>query len=272
MTLTFGITKVGRGVALCLLGMAVVSPVSAAEDAAKGKTKGVVQMTGEGQAGSRPATKPLVERSQLGIGVGFFTEDSERRDAAFIGGQEPRDVEPEEWENETIFNIQAWYLRPLLFEGLRWGGGVAWFSNYSVQEPEAEDDDDPYVVGHMFQIGLQAEYEISRIVSDLGVMFGLRGGGSLLFPSGNLRDEIEDLEQRGFDLWASPRPGVYLAPLVGVRWPLTQRVALRADLSAQFSKLWLYSAEGEAAGITSEATATLGTTRTQFLIGLDFGL
>jgi hypothetical protein len=66
--------------------------------------------------------------------------------------------------------------------------------------------------------------------------------------------------------------GLYLAPLLGVRFPLSKRVSLRSDLSVQFGKLWLYDAEGEAAGITSERSSTLGTTRIQFLIGLDFGL
>ena len=103
-------------------------------------------------------------------------------------------------------------------------------------------------------------------------MVGLRGGGSMLFPSKDLREQIDGLERRGFDVWGGPSPGVYVAPLAGVRWPLTPRVALRADLSAQFSKLWLYSADGEAAGITSEANSELATTRTQLLIGLDFGL
>jgi hypothetical protein len=271
MTLTFGITKVGRGVALCLLGVAVVSPVSAAEDAAKDKTKGVVQVTGEGQAGSRPVTRPLNERFQLGIGVGFFTESTERRREQWVGGQQTRIPDPEEFESDSIYNIQAWYLQPFWVRGLRVGGGVAWFNEYALEAPDAEEDDEPIVMGQFFQLGLQTEYEVN-VVSKLGVVLGLRGGGALLFPSGDLREDIEGFERSGFDVWGSPQFGLYVAPLAGVRWPLSERVSLRSDLSVQFSKLWLYSAEGESAGITSEDSASLGTTRTQFLIGLDFGL
>lgn len=220
-----------------------------------------------------PAKDKELESSHIGLGAGFFMEDSEQRDELFVGGQEPRNEDPTEWESASIYNIQAWYLRTIFTPGLRWGAGVTWYNSYSLQDPEAEnDDEEPFVVGQLFQVGLQAEYEISRIVSDLGLVVGLRGGGSLLFPSKDLRAEIEGLERRGFDVWGGPSPGVYVAPLVGVRWPLTQRIALRADISAQFSKLWLYSADGEAAGITSEANSELGTTRTQLLIGLDFGL
>lgn len=271
MTLTFGFTKVGRGVVLSVLAMSVVSPALAAEDAPKGKSKGVVQMTGEGKVDSRPVTTPPGERFQLGLGVGFFTENTERRREEWVGGQQTRIPDPEEFESDSIYNIQAWYLQPFWFRGLRVGGSVAWFNNYALEAPDAEDDDEPIVMGQLFQLGLQTEYEIN-VVSKLGVVLGLRGGGALLFPSGDLREEIEERERRGFDVWASPQFGLYLAPLAGVRWPLSERVSLRSDLSVQFSKLWLYSAEGEAAGITSEARASLGTTRTQLLIGLDFGL
>lgn len=244
---------------------------------------------GEGKASGRMTTlKPAapshaepgrpVERSQIGLGVGFFTESSERRDERFVGGQEfgnNNNDDPVELESDSIFNIQAWYLRPLWVKGLRWGADVAWFNKYAVVEAEPENEDEeqvPFVFGHMFQLGLQGEYELERVVSKLNVLFGLRAGGSLLFPSDNLREQIEALDRQGFDVWESPQFGAYIAPLAGVRWPLSERVAVRADLSVQFSKLWLYGAEGEAGGITSETRAALSTTRTQLLLGLDFGL
>jgi hypothetical protein len=214
-----------------------------------------------------------LESSHIGLGAGFFMEDSEQRDEQLRGGQQTRDQEPRDWESASVYNIQAWYLRTIFTPGLRWGAGLTWYNAYSLEDPESDnEDEEPFVVGQLFQVGLQAEYEIQRIVSDLGLVIGLRGGGSLLFSSKDLRGQIEGLERRGFDVWGGPSPGVYVAPLAGVRWPLTQRISLRADLSAQFSKLWLYSAEGEAAGITSEENSQLNTTRTQVLIGLDFGL
>lgn len=225
-----------------------------------------------GVSSPEPGKNEALDKSYIGLGAGFFIEDSEQRDEFFVGGQEPRNQEPREWESASVYNIQAWYLRTIFTPGLRWGAGLTWYNSYSLEEPDSDDDDDAFVVGQLFQVGLQAEYEIERIVSDLGIVVGLRGGGSLLFPSKDLREQIEGLERRGFDVWGGPSPGVYVAPLAGVRWPLTQRIALRADISAQFSKLWLYSADGEAAGITSEANSELGTTRTQLLVGLDFGL
>jgi hypothetical protein len=220
-----------------------------------------------------PSKEPTLDSAQIGLGAGFFMEDSEQRDEQLRGGQETRNTEPQEWESASVYNLQAWYLRAILTPGLRWGGGITWYNSYSLEDPEAEnDDEEPFVVGQLFQVGLQGEYEITRVVSDLGVVLGLRGGGSMLFPSKDLRARLEALDRLGFDTWGGPSPGVYLAPLAGIRWPLTERVSLRADLSVQFSKLWLYSADGEAAGITSEENSELATTRTQLLIGLDFGL
>jgi hypothetical protein len=272
MTSTFDSTKVGCGALIGFLALGSVSPAQARTETAKGDTKPkVVQMTPKESAAPPKSGEPH-ERLQLGLGFGFFTESSERRQENFIGGQETRREDPVEFESDSIYNLQAWLLTPAWFRGFRWGGGVAWFNKYALELPDADDDDDPYRLGHLFQLGLQAEYEIERVASKLNVLFGLRTGASLLFPSGNLRTAIEGLERRGFEVWVSPRPGVYLAPLAGVRWPITDRAAVRADISVQFSELWLYNAEGESVGITSQSNATLTTTRTQFLLGLDFGL
>jgi hypothetical protein len=270
MTLTFGFTKVGRGVTLGLVGVVLSSHALAAADAPAKQRSGVVSMT-TGETATGPAPNVAAERFQLGVGVGFFGEDSERRRESLTGGQQTRDEEPEELESSGIYNLQVWYLQPIWFRGFRLGGGLAWFNEYAVEAPDAEEDDEPFVMGQLFQLGLQSEYELNA-AGRLGVVFGLRGGASFLFPSSNLRDDIEDLGRRGFDVWESPQLGLYLAPLLGVRFPLSKRVSLRSDLSVQFGKLWLYDAEGEAAGITSERSSTLGTTRIQFLIGLDFGL
>jgi hypothetical protein len=276
MNSKFTFTRVGVGV---LFGFAVIGTarqVLAADAEAEGKTSGrMTTLKPAATSHAEPAGQQ--ERSRIGLGVGFFTESSERREEAFVGGQEfgNNNDEPPELESDSIFNIQAWFLQPLLIRGLRWGADVAWFNKYAVVEAEPENEDEeqiPYVFGHMFQLGLQGEYEIERVASKLSIVFGLRAGGSLLFPSDDLRARIDDLDRQGFDVWESPQLGAYIAPLAGVRWPLSERVAVRADLSVQFSKLWLYDAEGEAGGITSETRASLSTTRTQLLLGLDFGL
>lgn len=275
MTSRMTFTRVGVS-ALC--GLAVLGTAqhaSAAEADAKASGK---MTTLKPAAPSRAEPAGPQERSRIGLGIGFFTESSERRDEAYVGGQEfgnNNNDDPVELESDAIFNVQAWWLLPLFVRGLRLGGGAAWFNDYGVVEAEPENEDEeqePYVFGHMFQLGLQTEYEIERVASKLNIVFGLRGGGSMLFPSGNLREEIDALDRRGFDVWESPQFGAYIAPLAGVRWPISERVAVRGDLSVQFSKLWLYDAEGEAGGITSETRASLSTTRTQLLIGLDFGL
>lgn len=276
MTSRSTFTKVGLGIS-CGLAVACIGFDAWADDSGNGAKAGAKTRSLQPAATSPRAQPGAKDRPQLGLGVGFFTESSERRDEAFVGGQEfgNNNDDPLELESDAIFNVQAWYLRPIWVEGLRWGGGLAWFNKYGVVEAEPENEEEeqePYIFGHLFQLGLQGEYEIERVASKLGVLFGLRAGGSLLFPSDNLRAEIDALDRRGFDVWASPQLGAYIAPLAGVRWPLSERVAVRADLSVQFSKLWLYDAEGQAGDITSEDRASLSTTRTQLLLGLDFGL
>lgn len=275
MTSRLTFPKVGLGL---LLGVLAFGVEGAALAQAEGKASGGMTTLSPKPAASHPAGPAPAESPQVGLGVGFFTESTERRDEAYVGGQQfgnNNNDDPVELASDSIFNIQAWYLHPILVKGLRWGGDVAWFNKYAVVEAEPENEDDeqvPYVFGHMFQLGLQGEYELARVVSELGVVFGLRAGGILLFPSDDLRAEIEDLDRRGFDVWSSPQFGAYIAPLAGVRWPLSKRVAVRGDLSVQFSKIWLYDADGEAGGITSEQHASLSTTRTQLLLGLDFAL
>lgn len=277
MTSRTTFTWVGVSVLCGFVVIGAVPPASAAE-AEEGAKASQRMTTSKPAAPSHAEPAGAVERSRIGLGVGFFTESSERRDEAFVGGQEfgnNNNDDPVELESDSIFNVQAWYLQPFLVRGLRWGADVAWFNKYAVVEAEPENEDEeqvPFVFGHMFQLGLQGEYELERVASKLNVLFGLRAGGSLLFPSDNLREQIDALDRQGFEVWESPQFGAYIAPLAGVRWPLSERVAVRADLSVQFSKLWLYDAEGEAGGITSETRAALTTTRTQLLIGLDFGL
>lgn len=277
MTSRLTFPKVGLGLLLGVLAFGMEG--TALAEQAEAKASGGMKTISPKPAASHPTPAARSESPQIGLGVGFFTESTERRDEAFVGGQQfgnnNNNDEPIELESDSIYNIQAWFLHPIWIEGLRWGGDVAWFNKYGVVEAEPENEDEeqePYVFGHMFQVGLQGEYEIARVVSELGVVFGLRAGGILLFPSDNLRERIEDLDRQGFDVWSSPQLGAYIAPLAGVRWPLSKRVAVRGDLSVQFSKIWLYDAEGEAGGITSEQYGSLSTTRTQLLIGLDFSL
>ena len=66
--------------------------------------------------------------------------------------------------------------------------------------------------------------------------------------------------------------GAFIAPHVGVVWPLNDRLSLRSDIGVQFSKIWLYNADAEDGNTLSEVDSHLNTTRYLLLVGLEFGL
>jgi hypothetical protein len=208
----------------------------------------------------------------VGVGPGFFSEETERVQDRHVNGQRQGEVDREERVSDGFVALQAWVLFPWLFERMRAGGGLAWYNAYALAFEDEDRDDDLYHVGHTFQLFGQAEYVLVDIASKLDVFFGLRAGGLLVFAGSEVQDELDFYEQQGFDVWQTPRLGAMVAPHVGATWPLNARLSLRGDLGAQFQRIWLYDAEAEAGGSLIEVESHLATTRYLFLVGLEFGL
>lgn len=224
---------------------------------------------------SRPpvAREPAWRAARIGAGVALFGEQTERKE----NFQQPlmvTDVPTQERVSEGLFNFQLWALFPFLTERLHLGAGVAWYNAYSLEDPDEDDDDaEAERYGHMFQLFAKSEYTIPEVVARLNVLVGLRFGAIALFPSGDFSEELDAIDaQDGFDIWNVPRVGAFVGPHLGASWPLNERIVLRSDVGVQFTRLWLFNVEAEDQGVTTSRQAWLGTTRLQWLLGLEFAL
>jgi hypothetical protein len=224
----------------------------------------------------------LVDEAQafennIGFGAALYADSSERTDDAEPSIGNVLDVS-QDYEADSSLNLQLWYLRTPTPPGeFRWlyGGGIAFFSDYTVVEVLEDDnnqDPEKEQYGNMFQIYLEGDMAIPLSKPKrFDLLLGARLGGLMLFQSRDLERELEELSNQGVSVWPSaPRLGVTLGPHVGVLWGFSERVGLRFDAGVQFAYLRLFSGESDVGG-TIERSASLTTTRYQGLLGLHVG-
>jgi hypothetical protein len=217
--------------------------------------------------------------NNIGFGAALYADTSERTNDTepSIGNQQELDGSFD-YEADSSLNLQLWYLRSPTPQGsFRWlyGGGVAFFNEYTVVEVLEDDngeDPEKEQYGNMFQIYLEGDMAIPLSKGKaLDLLVGARLGGLLLFQSRDLEEELETLSDQGVSVWPSaPRAGATLGPHVGLLWGFSERVGLRFDAGVQFAYLHLFSGESDVGG-TIERTASLTTTRFQGLLGLHVG-
>jgi hypothetical protein len=212
------------------------------------------------------APSARAEGNIIGFGPGFFWDNSERRNEAEpdTGGFESA----QELESEGYVNLQLWYLREAAAGRLLWGGGVAWYDNYSVVPVGEDQDNEPEQYGNMFQVYAEGDWLVP-LAGKFDLMLGARLGVLTLFQSRDLEREVDEQAFLGFSVYPKlPRMGLFIGPHVGALWSFTERVGLRADFGVQFASLQLYSGSAEYEGRSFERSATLSTTRKQVLLGL----
>lgn len=79
------------------------------------------------------------------------------------------------------------------------------------------------------------------IIEKFELVFTARGGFSLLFPGADFADEIARLQREGVGVWGLPRPGLQGSVGVGTRRRMSERIWLRFELFAQYSRVALFS-------------------------------
>lgn len=212
-------------------------------------------------------------RSVLGIGPAFYWEDTDRVQDRFVNGQRDQQSDREASVSNGILALEAWYLTPWWLKQLRVGPGLGWYNDYTLK-PKGDNNNngDNYHVGQMFELYAQAEYVLIDMLSKMDVLLGLRAGAIVVFPGNDVQDEINRYKAEEYDVWDSPRPGAFIGPHFGVEWPLNDKLSVRSDLGIQFAKIWMFNAQAEAGGSLIEVKNSLITSRTQLLLGLQFGL
>lgn len=242
------------------------APPKASES--KATTRGALASGGLAKPTSASLRVPVV-----GVGPGFFFEDTDRTNELQRAGLFKETEEVEDFESDGRFNLQAWILFPAFFERLSLGGGVAWYNKYTIKQQDEEDEENFFEIGHMVALAGQGEFMIPEVVSKLNVMLGLRAGLQLAFAGGELKADVERLDNAGYSVGSGlPRYGWFVGPHLGFNWPFSDRIRLRTDIGVQFSTLTLWSGIAEDAGITSQEVNYLSTTRTLIILGPEFTL
>lgn len=210
----------------------------------------------------------------IGAGAGLYTEDGDLR------GEERRDVVREEdesfsFDSHNAFMGGIWYLRHAS-ENVRWGGGLRYYGSYEIVEiPQEEnnnaDEPQPFELGQLTDFYVQAEWLIP-FRDDYALILGAQAGPSLLVPDGEFQQQIDDLKDQGVDVWDIPRVGFNLAPQIGARWQLDERLSVRGDLGMRYENLYLFAVDDNVEGVTYERSWTTSTLRYEFGLAMEIAL
>lgn len=205
-------------------------------------------------------------RTSVGIGLGMFAEDSALEASQNV---EPAD-QSFEFSSANLFVGQVWILFPVE-RRLRLGAGLRYAGNYIADRgSENEQEIEDYQFGHMLDLYMQFEFLVDTLPT-VDLVLGLVGGANLLFPGGNFGDELQTTTDT-VGGWGGPRPGFFLGPLLGVRWPIHPAFALRADMTITAGKILLFATDARAAGFQYHKDWSINAIRYQFVIGAEVNL
>lgn len=215
---------------------------------------------------------PVLDGPNIGVGIGAFSEDS-RREGEEIRENETTD-ESFDYTADDFLRFQLWYLTPII-PRVRAGGGIRYFGSYEMmREPggdESPEDIDAFEVGQMATLFGRAEW-LSPFADDMQLILGAEAGGTVLFPDGDFRTTIDEMVDQDISVYEGPRFGLMLAPLVGGRWKVDSRLALRLDLSMQWQRLNLLGVDETVEGVDYRRDWSAKILRYQVGLGMEVSL
>lgn len=176
--------------------------------------------------------------TRVGVGLDFFFESSRMTGEQIINTSrrdESFDFSSDGFVSATLsMSVPA----PISVERARIGGAVRLFGPYSA------GGDRQFGFGLLHEAFITGEYGVP-VYDKTEVVLGVRGGMSLLIPGREFNQEIDRLQNEGVGVWSLPRVGWLGGLSVGGRRKMNERILLRADLSAQLQKLFLFSTSQE---------------------------
>ena len=219
---------------------------------------------------------PGLKGGYVALSVGAFFENS-RLEGEELRGVDTTD-ESYDYNPDGILNAQLAYLTALT-PRIRVGGGVTYFGSYEADQipGENQDQDDVTTVeyGQMGNFFGRAEWLIP-FLDQFHFILAAQVGVNLLFPDGSrggdLRREIQDMNDDGISVFGGPRLGVDLAPMIGFRWSIDPRFALRADVGIHWQRLFLMNVNDTVNDVDYRRTWTAKVLRYNIGVGLEFGL
>lgn len=217
-------------------------------------------------------TAPAAAQSRLILGGTAYSETGELTGEQQISVQE--NDESFSYENADFLSARILYLRPFK-ESFRIGGGIDFIGNYRAsvldEEGQPQDPIEVYEFGPLLEVMAHAEWGID-ITEKIGVGLGAQLGLSGLFPRGDLREEILELQDQDVRTFMLPRLGWSVAPQVSARYKLDDRLALRADAGVQWQTIWIFNTEQTVNDVAFRKDWTASTVRTRVGLALEIQL
>lgn len=208
---------------------------------------------------------PAEAQTRIGVGLDLFRERS-----SVTGSQSINDSVIEEnfnYSSASLFSatLSMSVPAPILADRARIGGAVRLYGNYS-----ASGDRD-FGFGLLNQAFATGEFGLP-IADRMELMFGARAGLSLLIPGRDLMEEIDRLQNQGADVWSVPRVGWLGGLSLGTRRKMSDKILLRADLSGQLEKLFLFATSEDIDGLQFDKSWSTFGLRLGFTLGVEFAL
>jgi outer membrane biosynthesis protein TonB len=205
-------------------------------------------------------------RLRIGVGLDLFTEK-----ASMTGNQAINESNRDEsfkYGSATFLSatLSMSVPAPIAKDRARIGGAVRLFGNYSA------GGDRQFGFGLLNQAFITGEYGLPVKDDKTEVVFGGRLGLSLLVPGSDFDQEIDRLQVQGVGVWSLPRVGWLGGLSVGGRRRMSEHILLRADLSGQLEKLYLFATNEDIEGLQFKKDwSTLGL-RLGLNLGIEFAL
>ena len=201
--------------------------------------------------------------TRIGVGVDLFTESSQLAGHQTINGarrDESFDYNASDFLAATLnLSVPA-----PISEHARMGAGIRLFGN-------GAGGDHQFGFGLLNEAFVTGEYGLP-IADKWEAVFGARGGLALLVPGKELTAEINRLQEQGVNVWSVPRVGWLGGISVGARRRMGEHLLLRADMSGQLEKLYLFATSQDVKGLEfNKAWSTFGL-RLGLTLGAEFAL
>jgi chemotaxis protein histidine kinase CheA len=228
------------------------------------------------QPEKEPAERPMsvvqaedraraASKMRIGVGLDLFTEKSHLSGEQAINTS--RTDESFDFNSSTFLaaTLSLSIPAPIFSDRARLGGAVRLFGNYSA------GGNRDFGFGLLNQAFVTGEYGLP-VANRLEVVFGGRVGMSLLLPGRDFNREIDRLQLQGVDVWSVPRVGWLGGLSVGARRQMNEHIHLRADVSGQFDKTYLFATSQTIEGLQFSKSWSTNALRLGFTVGAEFSL
>ena len=150
-----------------------------------------------------------------------------------------------------------------LSEHLMIGAGFGFGGQIAV-----EDGRDDIVLGQLLYLDVRVQLQLP-IQDKLDVIVFPRLGVNIIAPQGELRDQIDDARNRGFNTWRGPRLGILGGVDAGVRYMINQWLGVRGTFGYAYSWSPLLRSSASSSFASGELEWTHSSHRIRVAVGFE---